>query len=285
MLQIKLDLKKHIFILIIIPEWAQIYRRFWNWRYWSFPEKNNTHKTIIYCHNGERILNIPDPSHKPCVYNYPLSCSFLVSIKWVNFTEPSGRDWVGWIHISVWTLNRKHIILIFHTHIQTFRPWLSNSSPALPRRASYLVFWKEKRRETQWWVNCYIHQHLHSITVHSLWLDSIMKGSNQLGISTFQLNNRLTSDLPVNCITAVILVIICTGTPRLLEHNAASLANVGQEDAFDHYDGGKGSREKDRNLIILCVSIKCCVSLSITLGNVILKSFQLSVSVSVDLRS
>lgn len=41
-----------------------------------------------------------------------------------------------------------------------------------------------------------------------------------------KLYTRLTSDLPVNCISAVILVTICTGTPRLPEHQKSRLANM-----------------------------------------------------------
>lgn len=42
------------------------------------------------------------------------------------------------------------------------------------------------------------------------------------GLIRFQVYKRLTSDLPINGIRAVILVIICTGTARLPEHQKSS---------------------------------------------------------------
>ena len=45
----------------------------------------------------------------------------------------------------------------------------------------------------------------------------------KVGISKFKLYNKLTSDLPINCIAAVVLVIVCTRTSGLPEHNKSSL--------------------------------------------------------------
>lgn len=82
---------------------------------------------------------------------------------------------------------------------------------------------------------------LHTLNNMHQEMRQIRRKLEELGISRFKLYNGLTSDLPINCITAVILVIICTRTPRLPEYNKSSLANTEREDFIIIIKGNRSS--------------------------------------------
>lgn len=81
-------------------------------------------------------------------------------------------------------------------------------------------------------------QYYYSVKVYWLTLYSgkkrriniIIKDDDKVFKEFTLLTYKLTSDLPINCICAVILVIICTDTSRLPEDQNSSLTNL----AFGH---------------------------------------------------